>query len=215
MRRIAAYKLFSHHPSDSCVYVHLQHPEHQLFGDNQHDAYMLFPNGKEFELWFYALQRASALSTNVRTPRSWRVFNGLHGTRLTSRPHGYPTVGQVSTRGRQDQLLLFPVPQHPDEPRYGVAWSHSTIDGVGPKRLNDHIVGLRKQTRRMTEPGVTPSWPAFGGMCHSHAWLMCFFAMRQAWPGVLSHLFLLLGISKAAKDSTASSARASVSASPK
>lgn len=45
--------------------IKLSHPEHQLFGDNQHDAYMLFPNGKEFELWFYALQRASALSTNL------------------------------------------------------------------------------------------------------------------------------------------------------
>ena len=114
------------------MYVHLQHPEHQLFGDNQHDAYMLFPNGKEFELWFYALQRASALSTNVRTPRSRRVFNGLHGTRLTSR--GSSTVGQVSARGRQDQLLLFPVSQHPDEPRYDVAWLQQVdlLMGFGP-----------------------------------------------------------------------------------
>jgi hypothetical protein len=48
------------------VLLMIQHPEHELFGDNQKDTYMLFPNGKEFELWFYALQRAAALSTNVR-----------------------------------------------------------------------------------------------------------------------------------------------------
>jgi len=29
---------------------------------------MLFPNGKEFELWYHALQRAASISANARPP---------------------------------------------------------------------------------------------------------------------------------------------------
>lgn len=45
--------------------IKLSHPEHELFGDGQKDSYMLFPNGKEFELWYHALCRAASLSTNL------------------------------------------------------------------------------------------------------------------------------------------------------